>query len=434
MPFSFKIAVHTRSSDMAAFISRCILWHTIHTANERGFHMDAKTVLESAHQIKSDILTHRRTLHSNPEAGAHLPQTTAYVMQQLTRLGYQPVEICPSGIVAEITGEDTGRCILLRADMDALPIREQSGLDFQSTNGNMHACGHDMHTAMLLGAAQLLRKHQKALKGTVKLVFQPDEESLTGAKKMLAAGVLENPPPQAGMALHVISNVPSGMVLCGKGRFMAGCSHFRLRVTGVGCHGAMPETGIDPINIAAHIYLGLQALIAREISPTTPASITVGKFSGGSNSNIIPQEVILEGTIRSFDKDVSAKLLQRVRQIAENTASVFLGNASLEVFADTPPLHNDEELMAKIQAFAGTLLGNQAVYAVEQGGMGSEDFSVYTEALPCAYLLLGAGTQKEDSRYGLPMHNEKIIFNEDILTQGAALYAWCALSWLEQAE
>ncbi len=396
--------------------------------------MDAKTILEAAQQLKPHILAHRRTLHSNAEAGAHLPKTTAYVKQALTRLGYAPREICPSGIVAEITGEDTGRCIFLRADMDALPMREQSGLDFQSENGNMHACGHDMHTAMLLGAAAVLRQYQKALKGTIKLVFQPDEESLTGAKQMLAAGVLKNPAPQAGMALHVISNVPSGLVLCGKGTFMAGCSHFRIRVMGLGCHGAMPETGIDPINIAVHIYLGLQALIAREISPTIPASITLGKFSGGSNSNIIPQEVVLEGTIRSFDREVSAKLLQRVREITEHTAAAFGGTVALEVFADTPPLQNDPKLMEQMQKFTVQLFGKQSAYTVEQGGMGAEDFAVYTQALPCAYLLLGAGTQKEDPRYGLPMHNEKIIFNEDILTQGAALYAWCALSWLSNQE
>lgn len=396
--------------------------------------MDAKTILAAAQQLQPQILTHRRTLHSSPETGAHLPKTTAYVKQELTRLGYQPTEICPSGIVAEITGEDTGRCIFLRADMDALPIREQSGLDFQSENGNMHACGHDMHTAMLLGAAQLLRQQQKSLKGTVKLVFQPGEENLTGAKQMLAAGVLENPAPQAGMALHVISNVPSGLVLCGKGSFMAGCSHFRIRVTGLGCHGAMPETGIDPINIAVHIYLGLQALIARELSPTAPASLTLGKFSGGSNSNIIPQEVVLEGTLRSFDRELSARLLRRAREITEHTAAAFGGTAALEVFADTPPLQNDPALMEQIQAFTGELLGKQSVYPVEQGGMGAEDFAVFTGALPCAYLLLGAGTQKEDSRYGLPMHNEKIVFNEDILAQGAALYAWCALSWLSSQE
>ena len=396
--------------------------------------MDAKTILASAQQLKPYIIAHRRALHSNAEAGAHLPKTTAYVKQELTRLGYKPREICPSGIVAEITGEDTGRCIFLRADMDALPMREQSGLDFQSKNGNMHACGHDMHTAMLLGAAAVLRQYQTALKGTVKLVFQPDEESLTGAKQMLAAGVLENPVPQAGMALHVISNVPSGLVLCGKGTFMAGCSHFRLRVTGLGCHGAMPETGIDPINIAAHIYLGMQALISREISPTTPASITFGKFSGGSNSNIIPQEVVMEGTIRSFDREVSAELLKRLEEIAQHTAAAFRGTASWEVFAETPPLLNNEALMEQMQTSTGELLGKQSVYTVEQGGMGAEDFAVYTELLPCAYLLLGAGTQKEDPRYGLPMHNEKIIFNEDILTQGAALYAWCALSWLSNQD
>lgn len=392
--------------------------------------MDIQTILSSAQQCKDDIIAHRRMIHSQPEVGADLPQTTAYVMQQLKLLGYQPKQICPSAVVAEITGNNTGRCIFLRADMDALAIQEKTGLDFQSTNGNMHACGHDMHTAMLLGAAKLLRQHQTALNGTVKLIFQPDEEGLTGAKSMLAAGVLENPAPQAGLALHVISNVPSGMVLCGQDAFMAGCSHFRILVTGKGCHGAMPETGIDPINIAAHIYLGLQALIAREVSPTTAASITIGKFAGGFSSNVVPQQVTLEGTVRSFDCAVSDHLLQRMQQITQHTAAAFCGTATMNVFADTPPLINDVTLTANMQSYARQLLGSQNVHTVTEGGMGSEDFAVFTHRLPCTYLLLGAGTDKESPQYGLPMHNEGIIFNEDILVKGTALYTWCAIAWL----
>ena len=175
--------------------------------------------------------------------------------ERLTALGYTPRPLA-GGVVADITGEDTGRCVLLRADMDALRVREATGLDFQSENGAMHACGHDMHAAMLLGAAALLKRHQADLKGTVRLVFQPDEEGFTGAKSMLAAGVLKDAPtPKAALALHVNSGTPSGMVLCGRGTFMAGCTLFRISVRGTGCHGAMPETGVDPINIAAHIYL-----------------------------------------------------------------------------------------------------------------------------------------------------------------------------------
>ena len=242
--------------------------------------MNGETLLAEAIEMKDEIVENRRAIHRAPEVGAHLPQTVQFVEEKLRLLGYEPREL-GGGVVAELTGEDMGRCILLRADMDALKVREKTDLPFRSENGSMHACGHDMHAAMLLGAARLLKAHQSELKGTVKLVFQPDEEGFTGAKAMLKAGVLEVPKPQAAMALHVNSGTPSGLVLCGKGTFMAGCTLFRITVKGVGCHGAMPETGVDPINIAAHIYLALQEITARELPAKTPAIVTMGKFSAG---------------------------------------------------------------------------------------------------------------------------------------------------------
>lgn len=196
--------------------------------------METKRILNAANAIKDDLLTCRRVLHQNPEAGPHLPRTAAYVKEQLKSMGYEPVDLCDSGVIATLTGEDTGRCILLRADMDALRVAEKADVPFRSENGCMHACGHDMHAAMLLGAAKLLMQFKDELKGTVKLVFQPDEEGFTGAKTMLAAGVLKNPAPQAGLALHVHSGTPSGLVLCGKGTAMAGCTLFRVTARGGG--------------------------------------------------------------------------------------------------------------------------------------------------------------------------------------------------------
>lgn len=197
--------------------------------------MDTKALLAEAEALKPQLLTDRRTLHRDPEVGPSLPRTAAYVTERLMALGYTPRPLA-GGVVADTTGEDTGRCVLLRADMDALRVREATGLDFQSENGAMHACGHDMHAAMLLGAAALLKRHQADLKGTVRLVFQPDEEGFTGAKSILEAGVLKDAPtPQAALALHVNSGTPSGMVLCGRGTFMAGCTLFRISVRGTGC-------------------------------------------------------------------------------------------------------------------------------------------------------------------------------------------------------
>ncbi len=389
-------------------------------------------LLAAAQEIKQEILIDRRTIHQHPEVGTHLPITKSYVIKRLIELGYKPQKVCDSGIVATITGKDTGRCILLRADMDALHIQEQTDLDFKSQNDAMHACGHDMHTAMLLGAAKLLRQYQTQLNGTVKLVFQPDEEGFTGAKSMLAAGVLNNPKPQVGMAVHVNSGTPSGLVLCGRGTFMAGCTLFRIHIHGVGCHGAMPETGVDPLNIAAHVYLSLQELISREIAAKQPAVATIGHMQGGQAPNIIPQDAILEGTIRTFDRELTARIMQRIETIAQCTAQAFRGSAEVIELASAPPLVNDPDLVNAMGDLAQQLVGQKAVYRLDEGGMGSEDFASYTYELPCAYLLLGAGTPNENPLYGKPMHNEKVVFNEDILPLGAALHTWCALNWLAQ--
>lgn len=394
--------------------------------------MELRTLLQEAEVMQPEILADRRALHRNPETGAELPETAAYVKRRLEALGYAP-RMLAGGVAAEITGEKTGRCILLRADMDALRIREETALDFRSENGNMHACGHDLHAAMLLGAAGLLQKHRQELAGTVRLVFQPDEEGFTGAKAMLAAGVLrEAPQPQAAVALHVHSGTPSGLVLCGRGTFMAGCTIFRVTVEGTGCHGAMPETGIDPINIAAHIYLALQELTARELAAEVPAVVTVGRFHGGEAPNIIPGTCVLEGTIRTFDREVTARLMARIGEIAENTARAFRGSARVEELASAPPLKNDPALMNRMADWAEELVGSQRVYRMDKGGMGSEDFASYTYEVPSAYLLLGAGTAAEDSRFGKPMHNPQVVFNEKILPEGAALYAMAALRWLAE--
>lgn len=391
--------------------------------------LTARDVLAAAQEERETILAHRRTIHRCPEVGQELPRTAAYITGELKKLGYQP-QALGGGLVAAITGKDTGRCVLLRADMDALAGREQSGLDFQSDNGAMHACGHDMHAAMLLGAAALLRKYQAQLNGTVKLVFQPDEEGFTGAKAMLKAGVLEAPRPQAAIALHVNSGTPSGMVLCGRGTFMAGCTLFRVTVTGKGCHGAMPETGVDPINIAAHIYLALQELVSREVPAKSPAVVTVGRFQAGELPNVIPDRAVLEGTIRTFDRELSEQLMERIRQVAESVAAAFRGSALVEELASAPPLRNDPALMDQAACWAEEVAGPDRVLRLDQGGMGSEDFASYTYELPCAYLLLGAGTAQEAPRFGRPMHNPAVVFNEDVLPLGAALHTWLAMQEL----
>ena len=388
-------------------------------------------IMNQAKEIKEDLINFRRTIHSNPEVGDALPKTKSYVIEKLKEFGYDPKEICESGIVATIEGSEPGKTFLLRADMDALPVKEATECEFKSNNGCMHACGHDMHTAMLLGAAKLLKQNQDQIKGTVKLVFQPNEEGFKGAKNMLKAGVLKNPDVDAAMAMHVHSGTPSNVVLCGLGTSIAGCNRFRIVVKGTGCHGAMPELGVDPINIAAHIYLALQEIISREISATKPAVVTIGKFSGGEAANIIPEEVIMEGTIRSLDKEAGEFIFNRMNDIVVSTAKMFRGEAELIELSSVPPLTNDTDLAKEVTSYLKDLLGEKSVVLFEGGGMGSEDFASYSYEVPSVYLMLGAGTKQENSLYGEAMHNPKVVFNEDILVTGAAMHTYAAINWLK---
>ena len=387
--------------------------------------------MEQAIAIKDDIVEYRRTIHSNPEVGAEFPKTKAYVMDKLREFGYTPEEICESGIVTTIEGAKPGKTFLLRADMDALPMAEATSCDFKATNGAMHSCGHDMHTAMLLGAARLLKQNQDQIEGTVKLVFQPDEEGFTGAKKMIEAGVLENPKVDAAMAMHVNSGTPSNLVVCGKGTSIGGCYRFRIVVKGTGCHGAMPETGVDPIFIAHHIYSGLQTILTREIPATKPAVITIGKFVGGDAPNIIPGEVIMEGTFRYLDKEMGEMVIGRMNDIVTSTAKTFRGEAELIELSSVPPLTNNNELADELTGYMKDIVGERGVFVYKGRGMGSEDFASFSHEVPSLYIILGAGAKNENPEFGVPMHNEKVVFNEDILPTGAAIHAYSAITWLK---
>ena len=249
---------------------------------------------------------------------------------------------------------------------------------------------------------------------------------------MIAHGVLENPVPACALALHVHSGTPTGLVLCGKDTFMAGCTVFRITVRGVGCHGAMPETGVDPIYVLTQIYAALSELTARELSPKTPCSLTVGKFCAGDAPNVIPESACLEGTLRLFDETLCEKLTERMKELSENIARAYRAQGLCEILSSAPPLYNDPATLAEAKKCAVSLFGEKSVVEVPEGGMGSEDFASYTRKIPCAYLLLGAGAPNEDARYGKPMHNESVIFNEEILPRGAALYAAFAASALNK--
>ncbi|MDO5409495.1 MAG: M20 family metallopeptidase [Lachnospiraceae bacterium] len=387
-------------------------------------------IYQQAKLLQSELVTIRRKIHQNPEVGINLQDTKAFVKEKLVSYGYTPRDIANNSVVADISGDLPGKTILLRADMDGLAVKEAADLSFKSVNGSMHACGHDMHTAMLLGAAKLLRKYQNRLKGTVKLLFQEDEEGFTGAKSVIRDGVLENPKVDAAMALHVNSGTPSNMVLGGLGHFMAGCTLFRIEISGAGCHGAMPEKGVDPINIAAHIYLSLQEIVAREVAAQEPCVLTIGKFAGGQTPNIIPEKAVLEGTIRYKNKETGDRIYKRIQEISTLCAQSFRGKAAVTEIASAPPLVNNDEMIYEFCDYVKQFIDPQQVMVLPQGGMGSEDFASFSYQVPTAYLLLGAGTGQENEVYGKPMHNPCVVFNEDILSLGSAIFAICAVNWL----
>ncbi|MBR2894937.1 MAG: amidohydrolase [Oscillospiraceae bacterium] len=384
---------------------------------------------ETALTRKAETIAHRRYFHTNAEVGLNLPKTCAYVTQILRRYGLNP-QPCGHGITATIG--HGGKCILLRADMDALPMREESGESFACPTGTeAHTCGHDFHTAMLLTAAAMLKENENALRGTVKLMFQPAEETLQGAENMVQNGILCSPKPDAALACHVTAgHAPVGTYLYNSGgTMMFSTDSFQIQITGKGAHGAYPHSSIDPINIAVHIYLALEALIARETDPAKACIITVGKFHAGSASNIIPDTALMEGSIRTNDNTVRKLLVQRVQETAAAIAQAYGGHAETTFINKCPPLICDSKLTDELVGYIQEMHIPGALPYPDISASASEDFSVIAEHIPSAFFYLSAGYP--DERGDAPAHNAKVRFNEDVCPIGAAILAHCAEQWLK---
>ena len=266
--------------------------------------MTSETLLREAEALGDQVLAERRALHQMPGTGFDIGDTLAYVKAELTSMGYQPEDCGRAGVVALAGGKKPGKVFLLRADMDALPIREESGVEFASQNGRMHACGHDLHTAMLLGAARLLKAHEEEIPGTVKLMFQPAEEIFEGSRDMIEAGVLEDPKVDAALMIHVMAGMPfpaGTVIVSAPGVSAPAADYFTIKVQGKGCHGSMPNTGVDPLTVAAHILIALQEIHARELAMDDRAVLTIGTMNAGTAANVIPDTVTMGGSIRTFD-------------------------------------------------------------------------------------------------------------------------------------
>ena len=384
-------------------------------------------------EMQEYLVSMRRELHQIPELGKDLPQTQAYVTKKLDEYGIEyTLNKGDSGIIAYINKGKEGKCVALRADMDALPIKEETGVEYASTNGCMHACGHDTHTTMLLGAAKVLQAHKDELKGEVRFIFQTAEELAKGSQVMLDNGAMEGVDAVFGTHIGCIisKDIPSGTVIVTPGPVMASYDRFVIKVKGTGCHGSTPEKGVDPINIAAHIVVALQTINAREIAGNLPNVITIGKIHGGSQYNIIPGEVEIEGTTRALSEEVRQKLSKRIEEISSGIAAAFGGEVEYEMDWGAPAVINNDEMAAFAAECAKEVAGeNMVITRVESPNMGGEDFACYLNEVPGAFMFLSSADHELGT--DIAHHNSKFNVDEKVFWEGSAVFVNIAEKFLK---
>lgn len=379
-------------------------------------------LLDEAKSIADWIVNLRRQIHRHPELTYREFHTSQLVRATLDELGIPyRYPLAETGIVAML-GDGNGPGVALRADMDALPIREEAEVSFRSeVDGKMHACGHDCHTAMLLGAARLLKSHEAELRGTVKLIFQPAEESGAGADRMCRDGVLEHPHVERIFGLHVWPGMPTGTVAVSPGVVLAAVGLFELTVRGKGGHGAMPHLAVDPITCAAKMIVELQTIVSRETDPFSPTVVSIGSIAGGEAMNVIPAEVKLTGTFRSLSERGLASVKQRVEEITAGVATANRCTAKIVYpVRDYPPTINDESCSAAARKAVEGLIGADRVAAM-QPILGGEDFAFYQQRIPGCFAALGVGDPTWETKHGL--HHPEFRVDEAALPLGTAWHA-----------
>lgn len=385
--------------------------------------MDVKLL---ADKLKNEMVFWRREIHAYPEIGLEENRTGDFVAKELAMLGIEITRVAGTGVLGILKGKGNGKTVALRADMDALPIAETSELPYKSKNpGLMHACGHDGHIAMLLGAAKILTQLRNTFNGTIKFIFQPAEEIGLGAIEFIKAGVMKD--VDAILGLHLWPDLPSGKVSLVPGPRMAAADKIRITVKGKTGHGSMPHQGIDAILAAAAITMNLQSIVSREVPPLEAAVITIGKFVGGTSWNITSDEVYLEGTTRCFSHEIRKNLLQAIERVAKDTAASYQAQAEVEFIRISLPVINDLQTTT-IAANSLQKLYGQNMQGNSEKVMGGEDFSFFLETIPGAMAFIGVGNKEKQTDY--PLHNDKFNIDEDVLPIGAALHAQFALDFL----
>ncbi|HNT50326.1 MAG TPA: M20 family metallopeptidase [Cyclobacteriaceae bacterium] len=379
--------------------------------------------------LHTQVIEWRRHLHANPELSYQEFNTAKFVAEKLKSFGLNPVPMANTGWVALIQGKPGKNTVALRADMDALPIEEKNNVPYKSTRpGVMHACGHDVHTASLLGTAKILSQLKSEFEGTVKLIFQPGEEKNPGgASYMIKEGALTNPAPASIIGQHVMPLVPVGKVGFREGMYMASSDEIYLKVIGKGGHGAAPELAIDPVVIASHIIVALQQIISRNASPKQPTVLTFGRIVGDGATNIIPNEVNIAGTFRALNEQWRKEGLKKIKKMAESIAEGMGGRCEVTISHGYPYLENNPALTQRIRHAAEDYVGKENVVDIDLT-LGSEDFAFYSHVVPASFYRLG--TRNESRGLTSYVHSSTFDIDEDALKLGPGLMAWMAVTEL----
>ncbi|MFY7829053.1 MAG: M20 metallopeptidase family protein [Flectobacillus sp.] len=388
-------------------------------------------IKQLAASMAGEFVANRRYLHTNPELSFQEFNTQKYVAEQLKSMGITPTEIANTGLVATIEGRNPDKKVVaLRADMDALPIVEANDVPYKSQNpGVMHACGHDVHTASLLGTSRILSQLKNDFEGTVKLVFQPAEEKAPGgASIMIEQGALQNPAPHKMLGQHVAPNIPVGKIGFREGMYMASADELYLTVKGKGGHGAMPENCIDPVLIASHIIVSMQQIISRNRNPRYPSVLTFGKVIANGATNVIPNEVYIEGTFRAMDEQWRAEGLEKIRKIAELTAEAMGGTCEVFIQKGYPFLKNEPELTRRMKGAAIDYMGQENVIDLDIW-LAAEDFAFYTHHVDACFYRLG--TRNEERGIISGVHTPTFDIDENALEIGAGLMSWLTVQELQ---
>lgn len=397
-------------------------------------------VLTSAKALENELFETYKLLHKNAEVGFDLPATMTIIKNKLDEYGIA-YEEHDSFITATI-GNNEGKTFLLRADMDALPMKEESEVDYACQNGNHHACGHDMHTTMLIGASKILNDHKNELKGRVKILFQPAEELLKGADYVIRNGALENPQVDGGMMIHVMTNTPfeTGTCVVSSGGVTApSADYFEIKVSGNGCHGSSPHTGVDPVLTACNIVVAIQEITSREIPASQPCVITVGSIQGGNAHNIIPDEVMIKGTMRCFDEDIRAFAKKRIEEISNGVAKAFRAVAETEYTSGCPSLMNDNTVSEIVFKGISEVNGTDKTFTSKQLSensdsknltTGSEDFAYISREIPAVMVALSAG--KTSDGYEFNLHNPKVKLDMGAIPYGVSAFVSGAFAFLKE--